>query len=210
MEVNFGIQSYRHSARQLSSQRLVNGYAEIQKNGAKSKIAVFGSPGVSVFCTAGSGPYRGGIVVNGVPYVVSGQNLYSIGSDGSVQLRGLGITGISRVSIDASLTEILIVNGTNGFSYLIAAEDFLQVADGDFRAANTVTTINNVFVMDEAGTNRFQISEILDGRSYELEFATAESNPDKVLAVKNRNGTLLVLGESTVEANPLSHPLPKC
>lgn len=199
MEINFGIQSYRHSARQLSSQRLINGFAEMQKDGAKSRIAVFGWPGVSEFCTAGSGPYRGHVIVAGIPYVVSGQELYSLASDGTSQLRGAGITGIGRVGIDASLTEIIITNGVNAFSYLIETEDFAQVSDADYRASATVTSINNLFVFDELDTNRFQVSNVLDGRTYDLDFATAESNPDKVLAVKNRNGTLLVLGEATIE-----------
>jgi hypothetical protein len=200
VEINFGIQSYRHGqARQLSSQRLINGYAEVQKDGAKSRIAVFGFPGVSLFGTAGTGPFRGGIVIAGVPYVVSGTQLYSIGSDGSAQLRGAGITGIDRISIDSSLTEVIIVNTVNGFSYQIETEDFVQISDADFREAATVTSINNLFVFDEIDTNRFQVSNVLDGRAYDLDFATAESNPDKVLAVKNRNGTLLVLGETTTE-----------
>lgn len=199
MEVNFGTQSYKHDAGQLSSQRLINAYPQIQPNDAKARIAVFGAPGITEFATAGAGPFRNGIVVAGVPYVVSGQELYKINSDGSVLLCGTGITGVSRVSMDASLTEIVIVNGTNGFSYLISTEDFAQISDGQFVAANTVTAINNLFVLDEADTNYFQLSEILDGRSYLGDEAQAESNPDKVLAVKARNGTLLLFGESTIE-----------
>lgn len=200
MEVNFGIQSYKHAGSgQLSSQRVINGYAETQPQDAKSRIALFGAPGVPLFATVGTGPYRGGVVVAGVPYVVSGQELYSLGSDGSVQLRGNGIAGVGRVGIDASLTEIVITNGVNGFSYLIATEDFAQISDGDFVAANTVTCINNTFVLDEIDTNYFQLSDILDGRNYLGDEAQAESNPDKVLAVKGRNSTLFVFGEKSIE-----------
>lgn len=199
MEVNFGIQSYKHDAGQLSSQRLINGYLEVQPKDAKSRAAVFGAPGVTTWCIAGTGPYRGGVVVDSVPYIVSGQELYSISSAGVPQLRGGGITGISRVSIDASLTEVVVVNGTNGFSYLIATEDFAQISDGDFEAANTLTCLNNLFVLDEAGTNFFQVSEILDGRSYLGDTAAGEANPDKVLAVKGRNSTLYLFGEKSIE-----------
>lgn len=200
MDVNFGINSYKHDAGQLSSQRLINGYAEVQPRDAKSRVAVFGAPGVTTWCTAGTGPYRGGVVVDSVPYVVSGQELYSISSNGTPQLRGNGITGISRVSIDGSLTEVLLVNGTNGFSYLISTESFAQIADGDFVAANTVTVINNRFVLDEKNSNFFQVSQILDGRSYLGDEAAAEANPDKVLAVASRNSTLYLLGEKSIEA----------
>ena len=200
MDVNFGIQSYKQDAGQLSSQRLINGYAEIQPKDAKSKIAVFGAPGITTWCTAGSGPYRGGVVIDSVPYVVSGQELYSIDEDGVPQLRGNGITGISRVGIDGSLTEVVLVNGLNGFSYLISTESFAQISDSDFIAANTVTCINNRFVEDEAGTNFFQVSDILDGRNYLGDEAAAEANPDKVLAVGSRNSTLYLFGEKSIEA----------
>lgn len=199
MEIQFAVQSYSHSAQQLSSQRCINAYAEAQPKDAKSRVSVIGAPGASTFCTAGTGPFRGGIVVNGVPYVVSGSELYSITSAGVAVLRGTGITGINRVGIDATLTEILVVNGVNGFSYLINTGDFAQIADVDFKVANTVTAINQIFALDEAGTNRYQISNVLDGRTYDLEFATGEANPDKVLAVKNRNGVLQVIGEITIE-----------
>lgn len=199
MEIQFGVQFQERSDKQLSSERIINAYAERQPRTAKSPVTVFGAPGIEEWATAGVGPYRGGIVIAGVPYVVSGSQLFRITSAGVAQLCGVGITGISRVGIDSSLTEVVVVNGVNGFSYLIATDNFAQINDADFNAAATVTNINNIFAFDELGSNHFQISNVLDGRTYDDEFGTGESNPDKVLAVKNKNGTLQVLGETTTE-----------
>ncbi|TXH48461.1 MAG: hypothetical protein E6Q97_24775 [Desulfurellales bacterium] len=191
------------SGGQLSPQRLINGYPELQppESGAKSNLAVYGSPGISDWTTIGTGPIRGFTAMNGVGYVVSGQEFYSFNSAGTATLLGAGITGIAPVSIDNNGFEIVIVNGELGFSYLEASTSFTQIGDADFQRCNTVTCINNIFAYDWKDTNKFFLSEILDGRTYDaLSFASAESNPDRVRAVRNRKGILFIFGETTIEA----------
>jgi hypothetical protein len=104
------------------------------------------------------------------------------------------------VSIDGSDEEIAIVTGTNGYVYDIAAATLSQISDGDFNAAATVTVINSIFVYDWKGTNKFFISKVLDAGGIDpLKFASAESSPDPVVAVRNRNGLLMVFGAHTTE-----------
>ena len=203
IDVTFGITSYTHDSLPLSAQRCINAYAETQPSSAKSRIAVRGSPGLRDFATAGSGPIRGGIEMNEVVYVVSGSELYSIDSTGTETLLGTGITGIDPVSMDGNGFEVVITNGVNGFSYLLSTATLAQISDPDFQIGNTVTCINNIFAFDWAGTNKFTISAVLDGRTYAGDFASAESHPDFVKAVQKHNGLLLVLGAKTIE--PWNH-----
>jgi hypothetical protein len=200
VEIGFAIQSYRSDSLPLSSQRCVNAFAESQPRGVKSKIAVFGAQGIDDFAVCGRGPCRGAVTINNIPYVVSGNQFYSISSDGTANLLGAGIAGINPVSIDGSDEEIAIVNGTNGYVYNIAAATLTQIADGDFNTANTVTVINSIFAYDWINTNKFFISGVLAAGTIDaLDFASAESSPDRVLAVRNRNGLLMVFGSSTIE-----------
>lgn len=200
MDIRFAIESYKHDSLPISSQRCVNAYAENQPKSAKSPIAVFGAPGTSTFATVGRGPIRGSIEMNGVGYIVSGSEFYSIAANGTSQLLGDGITGFAPISMDGNGFEIVIVNGQFGYSYLLANGTFVQISDPSFIPSFTVTVINSIFAFDWPGTNKFFISNVLDGRSYDaLDFSSAESSPDFVKAVRNRNGLLMVFGAKTIE-----------
>jgi hypothetical protein len=200
MELALGTNYYKHDSRPLSSQRLINGFVEIGDKEAKSQVSVHGCVGISNFATVGSGPIRGGLEMNGVAYFVSGAELYSVDEDGAGLLLGTGITGVNNVAMAGNGFEIIITNGVNGFSYLLSSGTFEQIADGDFQVCNTVTVINSIFAFDRADTNKFFISGVLDGRTYDaLDEASAESSPDNVVAVRERGGILMVFGEKTTE-----------
>ena len=200
MNIAFGTQSYAHDSRPLSSQRLINGYAESQPKTAKSRVAVFGVPGISTFATVGTGPIRGLLEMNGVAYVVSGQQFYSLASDGTSALLGGGISGFAPVSISGNGLEIIIRDGTASFSYIVASNSFLQISDVDFQQGYTVSVVNSIFCFDWLNTNKFFISAVLDGRTYDaLDFASAESDPDYVKAVRGHNGILMLFGAKTIE-----------
>lgn len=195
--------SYKSASKALASQRLINGYAEFQprESGAKARVAVYGSHGIANGGTPGTGPIRGSFEMNEVGYVVSGQQFLRFESDGSSTIIGNGITGFGGVSIDGDGFSIVIVNGALGWLYVMATNAFTQISDGDFNPAKTVTVINNYYAFDWVGTNKFFISGLLDGSSYDaLDFASGESNPDFVRAVRNRNGVLLVFGAETIES----------
>lgn len=201
MDIRFATQSYKHDSLPLSSQRLVNAFAESQPRTAKNNVSVHGCHGIVEFATCGFGPIRGGIEVQDVAYFVSGEEFWSVSSDGTSQLLGSGITGGGTVSMDGSDEEVVIVNGTNGYIFDIAGNSFSAIGDADFNAANTVALINSVFVYDWAGTNKFFCSQELDAGNIDaLDFASAESSPDGVVCVRNRNGLLMVFGTHSLES----------
>ena len=200
MELNLTLMSYRSDSLPISAQRLINAYAEIQPQSAKKTMTVFGSPGLSDFATIGRGPIRGMIEMNGIGYCVSGSDFYSFNSTGVATQLGGGIGGRHTVSMAGDGFEIVVVNGVAGYSYLASAGTFVQILDPAFNPASTVSVCDNIFVFDWLGTNKWFISQPLDGRTYDaLQFASAESNPDRVKAIRNRSGTVLVFGERTVE-----------
>lgn len=200
MNIQFAVQSYQHDSRPLNSQRCINAYAETQPKGSKSNVAVFGPPGVSTFMSVGVGPIRGFHEMNGQAYVVSGSQFFEWNADGTSQLLGAGITGFGPVSIDGDGFEIVIRNGSFGYSYRVSDGTFVQIGDPDFQAGYTVTVLNNTFCFDWINTNKFFTSEVLDSRTYDaLDFASAESDPDFVLAVRAHNGTLFLFGTKTIE-----------
>jgi hypothetical protein len=75
-----------------------------------------------------------------------------------------------------------------------------QITAPAFIAANTVTYFDSYFCFDGAGTNTWFISNLGDGTQYQgLDFASAQADPDFVLALINYHEQLLIFGEKTIE-----------
>lgn len=197
--VNFGIQSYAHPSVPISAQRVVNCFAEKQPPDAKTQVALLGCPGVIQFADLSGTSIRGADVMGGVLYAVCGTTLYSVSSTGAVTALGGAVTGSDPVSMDNNGTQLCIVNGTNGYIYSVSG-GFTLISDADFNAAKTVKFFNQRFVFDETGTGRFFISQSLDGTSIEpLEFTTAESRPDNMMAIGVSQQVLYAFGEKSIE-----------
>jgi hypothetical protein len=196
--IQFGVHSYRGTAEQLSSQRVLNMYAERHSAPARSPISLHGAPGVVTLATCGSGPVRGGKVMGDLAYVVSGGFLYSITSTGTVTNLGGQISGTGPVSMDDNGDELAIRNGVAGYLYSVDA-GFRLVTSANSHAANSVSTMDGFFLHDRVGTNEIFMSDSLDGSTYSDRFASAEAQSDRCRAVRNHLQTLHVLKERTSE-----------
>ena len=199
MQINFATQSYKHASLPLSAQRVVNMYAEQQPQGAKAQMPILGCPGIDSRVTLGSGPIRGAHVMDGTLYVVSGGTLYQVDTDDTTTPLGGVISGTGVVSMADNGTELVIANGTSGYIWSSTA-GFRIISDTDFNAADTVTFIDSFFLFNKSGTGQFFSSDSLDGTSYNsLAFATAESQSDDLLAVRNHKQILYLLGKESIE-----------
>lgn len=199
MEVPWAIQSYRSRSLPVSSQRMVNMYAEAQPSGSKAGMPVFGTPGISLFSTCGTGPVRGVWQMAGVLYVVSGQRLYSVSSAGISTDIGGAILGSGNVSMSDNGTQLCVVNGAQGYIYSVNG-GFQLITDPAFNPARTVEFFDTYFVFDWNNTNQFFLSNSLDGTTYNaLAYASAEVSPDLVLATVNQQENLLIFGQTTIE-----------
>jgi hypothetical protein len=199
MLIPFATTSYKSPSLPVSAQRAVNCYAEAEPKDAKTPVAVFGHPGIIEWTTCGSGPVRGQHDMGGVHYVVSGGFLYTVSTTGVATVIGGTISGTGPVSMADNGTQLVIVNGTNGYLYSTLL-GFVLISDTDFNAANTVAFLNQSFYFDRKNTNQFFKSGILDGTSYDaLQFAAAETDPDYVVAVAVNKQILLVFNQKTTE-----------
>src|SRR3990167_6592347 len=139
MQIPFATNAYSSRSLPLAAQRCVNAYAEQQPPDAKTPVAVFASPGINTEATLGVGPIRGMLAMGIYLYVVSGNGLWRVDEDNNTLLLGTGITGLDNVSMAGSGAQVVVVNGTNGWTYTVATSVFAQISDGDFDAAATVT-----------------------------------------------------------------------
>lgn len=207
-QLPFAVETYMSRANPVSSQRVVNMYAEMQPEevNAKSRLVLFGAPGVSEFADVGSGPIRAFHYLRGVMYVVSGTSFYSVSSTGVSAILGSGLqNGTGPVSIDDNGVEIMIVDGVNGFIYDTDALTWAQVSDVDFYSANRVQHVDSYFVCDRKNTNQFFASTSLDGTDWPaLFFASADSQSDYTLSPINHLQQLIIAGQRSMEVWYLS------
>jgi len=195
----FGLGNFGKS-RNVSSQQRTNLYAEIQRDGEKGTLTLYPTPGLTTFVNFGAYPSRGVWKKDDVLYVVNRFTLWKVTNDGTMTNIGTLVTSSGRVDITDNGTQIIIVDGPNGYIYNTSTLVFAQITDPDFPGADTVTFMNGYFIVQKPNSGRFYISTIYDGTTWAaLDFATAESNPDNLTRVISDNGQLILLGPDTTE-----------
>ena len=184
----------------VNAQERLNLYAEIQADAEKNSLALYGTPGLKRFVDLGGNTIRGLWELGGYMYAVCGTLLYRIAGDGSMTSYGNLLTGFGRVSISDNGRQIMIADNPNGYIFDIVDLTFVQITDPDFPGAETVTFQNQYFIVNQPNTGRFYVSALADGLAWDaLDFATAESSPDNLVAVIADAGQLVLLGDKTTE-----------
>lgn len=195
----FGLGNFSRS-RNVSSQKRTNLYTEIQKDGEKGTLTAYPTPGTTAFVNFGAYPSRGTWRRDDALYIVNRFTLWRVSNDGTMTAIGTLLTSAGRVDISDNGTQIMVVDGPNGYIYDTSTSTFSQITDPDFPGADTVTFMNGYFVVQKPNSGQFYISDIYNGLNWAaLDFATAESNPDNLVRVISDNGQILLFGPETTE-----------
>ena len=198
MVVPFFATGQQGKSHTVTAQRHANLYAEITQD--KAQLAFYGTPGTTLRKSFGDTPIRGWIAIDDLYYLVHRGTLYSVNNAGTTVSLGTLNTTTGRVDMAYDGTLILIVDGTNGYTFTISGSSFAQILDMDFpNGANTCTWLAGQFVVDSGnGSEQFFTSP--SGTAWDaLDFASAESNPDGLVRVFSDNGEIILAGESTFE-----------
>lgn len=192
--------SYQQRSLPFDAQRTVNLFPIIDQQGADVS-SLLGAPGLTVFATAGTGPVRGGkAVANGRGFFISGSTLYEITSVGTATSRGDLITSGGFVTLADNGLQLGICDGTYVYMFTYSTNVLAKVTDGDLPVSGSIDFIDGYFVVNESNTGKFFISALYDGTSWNpLDFATAESSPDRLTRPINFVGQLGLFGSITLE-----------
>lgn len=184
----------------VTAQRRLNCYLEPVGDEAKQQFAIYGTPGLTLFSTLGA-PVRGMRAIGNVLYVVAGQYLYSVNNAGAATIVGTLGTSTGLVSMADNGLQLMIVDGASGYIFTLASSSFATIVAAGFPAnTSSVVMLNGYFVVNSSGSGRFYWSTIYDGTAWDsLDFATAESSPDNLVAIATLNGQLVLFGEQTTE-----------
>lgn len=213
----FGASFYSKSAN-VTRQMRTNLYAEVQKDNDRSPLVFYPTPGLTLKWAPSSLPSRGAALIpvtgsggggtSSTPsgnyiYTVHGNTLYSISPLNVITAIGTLNTTSGYVSMSWNGTQLTLVDGVDGFCYTpsTAAYQNIRSVDADFPTSpQTVTYLNGYTIVSKGGTGQFWWSALLNSLSWNgLDFATAESSPDNVVAVWSDYGELYLFGQQTTE-----------
>ena len=193
--------SYVARSINAADNRMVNLFAEAIPEGSGGKEAGFllRCPGLRLLATVGDGPIRGLWVTNGVAYVVSGSEFYSLTTNYTATLIG-SVTGTGPVSMADNGTQLFIACNPVSYIYNTSTAVFGQITDADFSGAGSVGYLDGYFVFNEPDSQKFWVTSLLDGTSIDpLDFASAEGYPDNVIALIVDHREIFLFGNNSVE-----------
>lgn len=195
---------YESDSLPISAQECVNFYPNIAQAPALNQETLYGTAGLEEVANTNTlTGNRGSHEMNGVPYFVMENRLFSMASDLSTTFHG-EIAGTGRVSMADNGTQLMVlVPDGNGYIYNHVADTFGQITDSDFTANGNpqlVVFVDGYFCLT-TDTKKFIVSSLNDGFSYNaLDFGTAESDPDDIVAPVVFKNQLFIGGSQTIEA----------
>ena len=189
----------------LIEKRVVNVYPVIPQAEAVSKRALLRTPGTKELADFGDLSSRGVLVfTNGTPYRVIGNELVSVSALGVKTIHGK-INGTSDVSMASNGINVAIQDPFGGSYFFTPSTNILEVNDDSAflnqGQAKTVTykdgfyiyTTESIFFSGSAKTTN-------DGKDFNaLDFADAETSPDKTVKGHNNHNQLYIFGETAAE-----------
>lgn len=196
--IPFARHSYQTASKPVSSQRCLNLYAELNPDDTKSKIVLYGTPGLRKLLTLPTSPIYGLHTMNGVLYAVTSTKLYSIDSYWvATELGSVTISG--NCSMSDNGTQVVFVDGAKGYVWDGTTLTDLSTV-GNWYPSDTVTFQDQYSIFNRKGTGQFFISGLGDATSYDaLDFATAEGAPDNLVADISDHRQLYLFGERSIE-----------
>lgn len=203
--------AYEARSLPFAAQRSVNLYLEYappESQNTDGQI-MYGTPGLKLFANLTTG---GGIrgqykTAKGRYFTVSGNILYEVNSSGIETNLGTINTTIGTVSMVDNGSELLIVDGFNGYLLTLTTNTLLEINttnfpnSGGFPSSPThAGFLDQFFLVNQLNTQDFFISGLLDGTTWNaLDFGTAESNPDIIESFLITNQNIWLLGSNGVE-----------
>lgn len=202
---NFVGTAYDLRNTQYSCQTLKNWWLEVQEtsSGKGSQPAQltqrFGMPAVITGLAGGS---RGGYVAsNGTLFWVFGSTLYTISTAPSATARGNIGGGTSPVIFTDNGTDLFMVAGNAIYIYNLATATISNPASGSLYSttASSCTFLDNYVVFTKPSSNQFFWTDLTSTTGDVLNFASAEANPDRIVACINNSQSLWIFGRKTTE-----------
>lgn len=148
-------------------ERSVNLYPEYPTSpGAKSRVALYHTPGYSLFATSDESPGRGLFTEDGRCFTVIGHKLYELAADGTKTDRGSVVYDNNPVTFCSSGDaggELFITSGDHGYILNLGT----NVLTDEVSGARMGGYVDGFFVTLDVETSTVQISDLSDGTTWD-------------------------------------------
>jgi hypothetical protein len=201
-KIPFVGQTYQFRSLSFDAQRCINLYPVLSDIAdSKSVSSLMGTAGYKLFCNPSNDPTRSCHTIgNGRCFFVLGNKLFEIFSNGSFIDRGTLLTYYGTANIADNGVQLCIVDGVNGYIFTFATNAFVQITSPAWLGSNTVTFCDGYFVFVEPNTQKYYISALYDGTSFDpLDFKSAEGSPDNLVAAIMVHKQLWLFGVNSIE-----------
>lgn len=191
--------SYVARSVNAADSRMVNLFPEINAEAGKEPAFLNRAPGLRRLTTVGVGPIRGLWQFDGHGYAVSGGEVYKFDESFQGELIGT-VIGSGPVSMSDNGTQLFIACNGPSYIYNSITGAFAQIIDTDFPGAVTVGFIDGYFVFNEPNSQKFWVTQLLDGTQINpLDFASAEGSPDNLVSLIVDHREVWLFGQNSVE-----------
>lgn len=191
--------SYTLATRKADVQRSVNMHLVGMETPGKAPFIMDSIPGLLQFAQP-DGAIRGMFVAAGRAFVVAGATLYELSSSGVATVRGSLVTSSGIVSMAYGLTQLVLVDGPNGYVLTLSTNVFAKITAPGFFGSPRVRFLDNYFLFIHPQTQQFYISAINDATTEDpLDFASAESQPDNLVSMEVDHSEIWLFGSLSTE-----------
>lgn len=193
---NFLGAAYESRSLPLAGQTLVNLFFEPAPPGSAEEGMYYGAPGLSMWAEVGSGPIRGELTASGYGWVVTGDELYRVSPSGATMLVG-EVPGEGRVCLVNNDTQIVVMHSGGWHVVTIADLAYGAVPNAPTTAQGTY---QDSYIVFPNANGTYGWTDIGNAQSLDaLNFASAEAQPDPIIAVLSDHRELWLFGETTTE-----------
>jgi len=191
--------SYQLATRKASVQRSVNLFLVGMETPSKAPFILQSVPGLVQFAAMGAA-VRGMFEAAGRCFVVAGNTLYELNSAGVKTARGVLSSSSGPVDFAWGRTQLVVVDGANGYVLTLATNAFGAITDADWLGSDRVAYLDGYFIFAQPGSDVFYISAIDDATNLDsLDFARAEASPDTIVSHAVNHREVWFVGEKTTE-----------
>lgn len=158
-----------------------------------------GSPGEVQIANLGAA-VRGSRNVEGRWFVAAGNTLYEVTTAGVATARGTLLTSTGFVGMSHNTSQLAMVDGANLYVFTLATNVLTQITVAGWRGSDDVHEMDGYFIFVDPDTQQFYLSAIDDGATLDaLDFSSADSSPDNILAHTVNHRQLILFGTRSAE-----------
>jgi hypothetical protein len=205
--------SYVSQSKNADDERCVNLYVEILESaGAKSRMALYPTPGFTPFAIPSPAVGRGCFAQDGRAFAVIGFAFYEVFADATLTLRGTVAADSAPATISSNGDggqQLFITSGGKGYCYDLVANTLSSEIAG--LSASYGAYLDGFFLALDTTTSTLRSSELYDGSSWPvLLSAQRTAGADRWVAMAVIHREIWLFGSETTEVwyNTGAFPFP--